>query len=134
MKIILKRLLILVLFCLSMTAYAASIPDVFFEPQKPIVVNAQQPVITIQLNENPTTGYRWFIKDYPQQWLTLQKHSFIGPQANKPGAPGVASWTFVVNKAALLAPHMLKIEYVYARPWDMQDHPTERAVVILTQP
>lgn len=134
MKNFLIRLISLILLGLSLNVYAAKTPIVFFEPQKPIVVSAKQPIITIQLNENPTTGYRWFIKDYPQQWLQLQKHVFIPPQANRPGTGGIAAWTFEVNKAALVAPHLLKIEYVYARSWDVQDHPTERTVVILTQP
>jgi inhibitor of cysteine peptidase len=40
--------------------------------------------VTIQLDENPTTGYRWAIDQIDEQILTLENSSFVA-------APGVGS-------------------------------------------
>jgi len=76
----------------------------------------------ITLDSNPTTGYRWFLVGYNQQFIEPLSHGFEKPsKADKKamlGAPGFEVWYFRVRKEAFTVPHMFNIEFVYKRPWE----------------
>lgn len=113
-------------------SFAQAQPAIFFEPQKPILLSKNQTRFTLQLKANPTTGYSWYINSYTTPGLRLVKYAFTPDQSGKIGAGGVASWDFVVEKTALIAPSLLKVDLTYARPWNVTDQPVKRTVTILT--
>jgi inhibitor of cysteine peptidase len=73
--------------------------------------------ITIKLDENPSTGYRWDLKLSPG--LKLVTSTFLGsslspsPSPAIVGAGGVHSWLIVVEK-----PGASTITGAYFRPWE----------------
>src|SRR3990167_9201933 len=82
------------------------------------------PVYTLQLNSNPTTGYSWFLVSYPSDLLSITKHEYIPPKTNMAGAGGYEIWVFTAKPEAFVAPRALKIQMVYARPWEVNDQMT----------
>ena len=42
--------------------------------------------ITIELNENPTTGYRWMISSIDEAFLVPEGDEFVPPGKKSPGA------------------------------------------------
>ena len=47
----------------------------------------------VELAENPTTGFRWAIRDCPPQ-IEVTSDEFIPPSNVRPGAGGIRRWTF----------------------------------------
>jgi inhibitor of cysteine peptidase len=45
--------------------------------------------ITIELKENPTTGYRWTISNIDEAFLKPEGDEFLPPDRKTPGAGGV---------------------------------------------
>lgn len=55
--------------------------------------------ITLQLTENPTTGYRWSIVPFNDQLLNLTDDRFELPNASAMGSGGQRILTFKANRA-----------------------------------
>ena len=53
--------------------------------------------ITIELNENPTTGYRWMISSIDEAFLVLEGDAFVPPDQKSPGAGGLRRFFFRAN-------------------------------------
>ena len=87
---------------------------------KPIYVKADNPIVSVTLSSNRTTGYRWFLMKLNRRLIKPVSAVFAGP-ANKKlmGAPGTVTWTFKVKKAAFTVPRIMKVRLLYARPWDL---------------
>jgi inhibitor of cysteine peptidase len=81
--------------------------------------------ITIKLDENPSTGYRWDLK--LSAGLRLVMGTFFGPSSSPSpstaivGAGGVHSWLIEVEK-----PGVLTITGAYFRPWESASKSAER--------
>jgi inhibitor of cysteine peptidase len=50
--------------------------------------------ITIELKENPTTGYRWTIGSIDQALLATEGDEFLPPDQKSPGTGGVRRFFF----------------------------------------
>ncbi len=87
-------------------------------PDKAIQVTQKKPEFTITLKSNATTGYRWFIQSLNQKLLEIKNSEYIAPDSNMMGAPGYQTWSFKVKSNGFKAPRVLKIKFVYARPWE----------------
>lgn len=132
MKLYLKGLIILFLF-INNVSFAASNPStvpIYTDSTQTIVVNAANPTFIIQLKANPTTGYSWSTKSYDNHLLTLINYQYIAPATNLIGAGGESVWTFQVNPQALQKPMTTSIHLLYARPWDLADHPTDIVFIV----
>ncbi len=80
-----------------------------------LAVGQQAP---IELEENPTTGYRWAIDAQASSNLSIvhiddRGFSHKGGDKPLPGAPGVHRWSI---EAA--TPGNASITFVYRRPWE----------------
>lgn len=128
---LIKKIAILMLF-FSITATAATVTPTT-DPDKTIVVKADQPEFTLRLAANPTTGYTWFIKRYNSHFLTISKHQYLPPTSQIVGAGGVDLWVFKVNPEAFVAPHIFKLKFIYARGWDLKDNGTTKDFYVVTQ-
>jgi len=96
-------------------------------------LTADHPVYTLQLNSNPTTGYSWFLVSYPNNLLSISKHEYVAPQTNMPGAGGYEIWQFTASAEAFVAPRVIKIEMLYARPWEINDQSTKQSFYVVTR-
>ena len=85
---------------------------------KPIIIQPEQNTLKIQLQGNPTTGYHWFLKQYPSRYLKLKNYQFIPGVSTMPGAPGTAEFTFKICPTLHKAPIMTSVTFAYLRPWD----------------
>ncbi|MDR3492880.1 MAG: protease inhibitor I42 family protein [Gammaproteobacteria bacterium] len=93
--------------------------NVYTQDKVTIMVAAHQPEFTIKLKSNPTTGYSWFLKEYPKKLIEPVKHVYEAPQNKKlMGAPGYEFWTFKMKSESFVVPHHVMIQFVYARPWE----------------
>jgi len=54
--------------------------------------------ITLELPENPGTGFRWHILGIPS-CLTVDADDFIAPGATPPGGGGLRRWAFRADRA-----------------------------------
>jgi len=98
------------------------------------LLTVKQPIYTLRLNSNPTTGYSWLMVSYPSKLLTVVKHQYIpnSPPAKKDqkqagpilGAGGSEIWQFKAKKTAFAFPRLVKIKMMYARPWNIGDQST----------
>ena len=93
----------------------------------------EPPVYTLPLNSNPTTGYSWFLVSYPSDLLSITKHEYIPPKTNMAGAGGYEVWVFTAKPEAFVAPRALKIQMVYARPWEVNDQMTAQTFYVATK-
>lgn len=90
------------------------------------ILTKANPTFTLKLPSNPTTGYSWFIVNYDNSLLTLQKHQYVAPNnANKNnktriGQGGYEIWQFKATTAALQVPRIIAIKLIYARPWEIK--------------
>lgn len=77
-------------------------------------------VISVRLEENPTTGYRWAVGELDAQVLELQSSDFVGPQGSGMGAAGERRLTFRAKQAGTTA-----LQLQYRREWE-KDNPAGR--------
>jgi inhibitor of cysteine peptidase len=50
--------------------------------------------ITVELNENPTTGYRWMISSIDEVFLVPEGDEFLPPKQKSPGTGGLRRFFF----------------------------------------
>ena len=68
---------------------------VFGEKDNGTSVDVQRDAkITIELNENPTTGFRWMISSIDEALLVPEGDEFVPPDQKIPGAGGVRRFFF----------------------------------------
>ena len=103
---------------LSLTVLAQTVkPPVYNENQNTILVSTAQPVFSLQLKSNPTTGYRWDLKSYDKKLIKLVENHYVAPNSHLIGAGGYEVWTFKALPAALQSVKQTAIEMEYKRPW-----------------
>ena len=103
----LKRMLLSILF-LSIICPTCSAQDIVLR------IGARQ---TINLEENPSTGYQWIINS-----TSVSQHNIIvihdlGFKKNNtmPGSPGVHKWRIIAKKAGSLV-----LQFIYKRAWETE--------------
>ena len=72
--------------------------------------------ITIELKENPTTGYRWTISSNDRAMLAAEGDEFLPPSQKSPGAGGQRRFFF---RAKAEGSTMLSL--VNKRAWESND-------------
>jgi inhibitor of cysteine peptidase len=72
--------------------------------------------ITIELKENPTTGYRWTIGRIDEGLLAIEGDEFMPPGQKSPGTGGVRGFIFRAKAAGSTA-----ITLINKRAWQSDD-------------
>ena len=118
------QLLMLMLTIIVLPTFAAAKPPkkrvepiiVYTQAQPNIALSSKQPVFSIQLKANPSTGFSWFLRDYDHSVLTPLKHATEASDTGMMGAPGYETFTFKVNTAAFVVPQVTALRFYYMRP------------------
>jgi len=90
---------------------------------KSITVKAGD-TITVTLNENPTTGFRWEVEKYDADIIALRNSSFVPPATSSPGAGGEHVFMFEGKK-----PGTAQLALELKRNWQASDAVTKRYAV-----
>ncbi|QLH43078.1 MAG: protease inhibitor I42 family protein [Coxiellaceae bacterium] len=98
-------------------ASAANKP-VYTDSSQIIEATPAKSTFIIALPSNPSTGYSWKIKSYPQQQLKLIKQAYVPPKKQLIGGGGTETWLFSVKPSAFKNPGSGQIELIYQRPWE----------------
>jgi len=72
--------------------------------------------ITIELSENPTTGYRWTISSIDEAFLVPEGDAFAPPDQKTPGAGGLRRFFFHAKSAGSTA-----LTLINKRAWQRDD-------------
>ena len=72
--------------------------------------------ITIELTENPTTGYRWMISSIDEAFLVPAGDDFVPPNQKSHGAGGLRRFFFRAKNAGSTALTLIK-----KRAWQRDD-------------
>jgi len=108
------------LWLLTLKVYAED-KVVFTDPLKAILVKKSEPIFTITLQSNPTTGYSWALKGYDPKIIVPLKRKFYPATNHKLlGAPGYEKWVFKIKPEGFTVPQLTSITLIYFRPWDDQ--------------
>ena len=126
-------LLLLLFFSTSLHAATPKEEDVYTESKLNILVMPNHPQFTIKLKSNLTTGYSWFLREYDAKLIAPLKHQFQAPDTKLIGAPGYEVWRFRVNPAAFVVPQQTRIRFVYMRPWQPGDNPSQIVFRVITK-
>lgn len=90
---------------------------------KPILIDSKNPIFTVKLKANPSTGYAWYLKHVDSQFIPLanieQHYQQVDNKAL--GASGYDYWTFRLNPTALQVPAITSVTLVYRRGWEMSE-------------
>jgi inhibitor of cysteine peptidase len=82
--------------------------------------------LVVQLEENPTTGYRWTIEKSDAEVIALQQVEFVPSHSTGMGGGGQRRWTFTAQKAG-----MATLEFKLWRTWEGDASISERFTVTL---
>ena len=72
--------------------------------------------ITIELEENPTTGYRWMISSIDEAFLVPEGDTFLTGDPMSPGAGGLRRFFFRAKSAGSTA-----LTLINKRAWQRDD-------------
>jgi inhibitor of cysteine peptidase len=72
--------------------------------------------ITIELKENPTTGYRWTISNIDEVFLQPEDDEFLPPDQTTPGAGGLRRFLFRAKSAG-----STELTLINKRAWQRDD-------------
>ena len=90
---------------------------VFGEKENGALVQVQSGAkIAIELNENPTTGYRWTISSVDETFLASEGDAFVPPDQKTPGAGGLRRFFFRANREGSTA-----LTLINKRAWQRDD-------------
>lgn len=106
---------------------------VYTEEQTNITISAKEPLFTLKLKSNPTTGYSWFLREYNANIIIPVKRQFEKEKDVKlMGAPGFELWTFKIKPQGFAVPQQTTLRFVYTRPWEGNDTGTQLVFHIST--
>jgi inhibitor of cysteine peptidase len=94
--------------------------DPYTDASRAITVTADNPEFSIRLKSNPTTGYRWYLKAWPNNWLKVIGLNYSANNTALVGSGGEEVWHFKVLPKAFSARMLMSIEFVSIQPWNMQ--------------
>ena len=93
--------------------------------------NRCEPAFAVDMPENPTTGYTWFLSGYDANIITPVAKSYTAAASQLAGAPGVASWRF---NSRVHVPTITKVRFSAQRPWAISDKAQSTEYTIVIQP
>jgi len=112
-----SKLIFAMLFLPAFSFAAEKLPECT-EKHPVAVVTAKQPEFIVRLSSNPTTGYRWFLKN-ADSGVTPMDMKFLPSTAKKlVGAPGEELWHFRISPGFLTVPRQFSLQMVYARAFE----------------
>lgn len=82
--------------------------------------------VTIELEENPTTGYSWSYSMDVDSIVKETESKQISPTTLMMGAPGKHRWTFEA-----VADGQVTLTFVYARPWEIEESAEEPLLYLI---
>ena len=88
------------IFAFSIDSKASSVTLTAADSGRAITLRIGQE-LTLNLESNPSTGYRWFLANTESSVLISVGKSAFKQGRPMPGAGGVESWTFRAPKAAM---------------------------------
>lgn len=94
--------------------------DPYTDTTRAITVSVDNPEFSIRLKSNPTTGYRWYLKTWPNTWLKVVGLDYSANNTALVGSGGEEVWHFKVLPQAFQARMLMSIEFVSIQPWNMQ--------------
>lgn len=113
--IIIAFMLLLNLSCMNINVMANPENIAFSDPQKPIIVKKSQPLFSITLQSNPTTGFLWSLKNYDSAIIKPIRKIYHPAKTTLIGRGGYEQWTFAVKPAGFVVPQTTNITLIYAR-------------------
>jgi inhibitor of cysteine peptidase len=87
---------------------------------------SQGDMVSIQLEENPTTGYQWEIKGIDDQVVALQNSEYISASGGNIGAGGIRIFTFLAKSEGIT-----QVRLVLRRSWESEESAIEHFEVTL---
>jgi inhibitor of cysteine peptidase len=81
--------------------------------------------VTVSLDENPTTGYRWAIQTMTAPLLELESSDYAPPSGSAVGTGGMRRMVFAIRQAG-----MARLELKLWREWEGDTSVVERYAVI----
>lgn len=130
-----KNLIVLPILCCVSVAYGAT-QIKGADPAQAIMVKPNQQSFSIILQANATTGFRWFLRNYNRHYFRFISDTYIAPNTKLIGAPGLAKFTFDVERAFHRGPFISPIHFSYAQPWNLssKQHATYYVISIPGKP
>lgn len=122
-------MIVLMLCCHTSIATTDTLPS---SDTKPLIVMNKQPTVSIRLKSNPTTGYRWFIRSYPPDFVVPVTHRVEKPTSTLVGAPTQEVFEFKLKPVAFKAPHQFIIRFSYFRPFESNGKVETKSFKIIT--
>lgn len=109
--------------------------DPYTDATHAITISADNPEFSISLKSNPTTGYRWYLKTWPNTWLKVIGLDYSANNTALMGSGGEEVWHFKVLPQAFQARMLMSIEFVSIQPWNMQkaDASTSQTFYVVTE-
>lgn len=124
----LKRSVILVLTSIVASMALASSG----KPEISVIADKKTHVATVELDSNPTTGFTWFVKYYPEELVDHVGYQYLAPKKSALGKGGKAVFTFTLGNDAFAVPRIVPVMFVQARPWVAATSHKETTVWIVT--
>ena len=83
--------------------------------------------VNIRLQENPTTGYRWSLRDFKSESLTLESDEYESATASGIGGGGIRHFLFVAKAAGVTT-----IALKNMRAWEPEERAAKTFSVVIT--
>ena len=94
------------------------------------VTDINQPFV-INMPENPTSGYIWFLSAYDANILTPLNKSYTTAASQVAGAPSIATWRF---ESRVQVPTITTLRFSAQRPWAISDQAQSSTYMVVIQP
>ena len=83
--------------------------------------------VNIRLQENPTTGYRWSLRDFKSESLALESDEHESASASGIGGGGIRNFLFVAKAAGTTTIILQNI-----RAWETEERAPKTFSVVIT--
>ena len=84
-----------------------------------VTVDVKAPQFTISLPANPTTGFKWVVKDYDTTHFNYLNSEYVAGLPARIGSGGHTIFSFA-PKPKVKYPKSSLMTFCYARPWDVK--------------
>ena len=83
--------------------------------------------VNIRLQENPTTGYRWSLRDFKSEFLALESDEYESATGSGIGGGGIRHFLFVAKAAGTT---MITLKNM--RAWESEEQAAKTFSVVIT--
>jgi hypothetical protein len=94
-------------------------------------VQPNQTTVDVALPETPSTGYRWYLVDYPDAAIKSIEYHYQAAGEAIPGAQGEGHFVVTLNESVFDAPMRLAVTLTQARSWEI-DKATVQTIYLVT--